>query len=127
MVKISSILKSKPEVMNTIKVLKVIKEPYRYQVAVISKQATTKPAPQTYNVKIECSDEKIKPTSSIKGYCDCHDFRYRQAYCWYQRGALLMPPSFVLLPPDKTNPNCKEVRACKHISAVINYLIKKNI
>ena len=111
----------------TIQVLKLHKEPYRYQVACLSKKATTKPSPQLYTVKIECNTEKLRPTSKIKAYCDCHDFRYRQAYCWYTKDALLLPPAFVLTPPNKTNPNCGKLRACKHISTSIHYILARNL
>ena len=110
----------------SIKIIKFWSEPHRYQVSVISTKATTKPAPQIYVVKLECNTEKLRPDSKIKGYCDCHDFRYRQAYCWYQYGALLLPPAFVLQPPEKTNPNC-ELRACKHMATVIHYILARNL
>jgi len=110
----------------TIKVLKVVHEPYRYQVSVISINATTKPPPQVYVVKIECNTEKLQPNSKIKGYCDCHDFRYRQAYCWWVHDALLLPPAFVLQPPEKTNPDCK-LRMCKHMATVVQYILTRKL
>lgn len=112
---------------NSIKVLKTIHEPYRYQVSVISTKATTKPSPQVYVVKFECNTEKMTPQSSIKGYCDCHDFRYRQAYCWYQRDALLLPPAFVLQPPEKTNPGCGQLRMCKHMAKAVYHILTRNL
>ena len=110
----------------TIKVIKTIVEPHRYQVSVISEKATTPIAPQVYVVKIESDTEKLNPKSRIKGFCDCHDFRYRQAYCWYVNDGLLMEPSFVLTPPEKTNPNC-DMRMCKHMASVAHYIISRNL
>ena len=110
----------------TIKIIKFWHEPYRYQVSVISTKATTKPAPQVYVVKLECNTEKLQPNSKIKGYCDCHDFRYRQAYCWYQHDALIMEPAFLLQPPEKTNPNC-ELKMCKHMATVTHYILARNL
>jgi len=110
----------------TIKIIKTWSEPYRYQISVISTKATTKPAPQIYVVKIDCNTEKLHPNSKIKAYCDCHDFRYRQAYCWYEHGALIMEPSFLLKPPEKTNPSCK-VRMCKHIATATHYILSRNL
>ena len=112
---------------NDIKILKLVKEPHRYQASVISIHATTKPAPQVYTVKIICDTEKLHPNSKIKGYCDCHDFRYRQAYCWYINDALIMEPAFVLQPPQKTNPNCHEIRMCKHLATVAHFILSRNI
>jgi len=112
---------------HSIKVQKIVKEPHRYQVSVVSTKATTKPAPQVYVVKIECNTEKLTPKSKIKGYCDCHDFRYRQAYCWYERGALIMPQSFLLEPPKITNPGCGELRMCKHMTLAVSYILNRNL
>jgi len=111
----------------TIKIVKTHIEPYRYQLSCISTMATTKPAPQMYTAKIECNTEKLRPNSKIKVYCDCHDFRYRQAYCFYLKDALLMEPSFVLLPPDKTNPDCKKMKLCKHLSTGVHYILARNL
>ena len=123
MIALSKIIRPKD---NTIKVLKVIHEPYRYQVSVISINATTKPPPQVYIVKIDCNTERLQPNSLIKGYCDCHDFRYRQAYCWWVNDALLLPPAFVLQPPEKTNPDCK-LKMCKHMATAVQYILTKRI
>jgi len=110
----------------TIKVLKVHKEPFRYQISVISIDATTPPPPQIYVVKFECNTEKLQANSLIKGYCDCHDFRYRQAYCWYINDALLLEPAFVLEPPKVRNPNC-ELRMCKHMATAAHYILARNL
>ncbi len=123
MIELSKVIRPKD---NSIKVLKIMKEPYRYQITVVSTKATTKPAPQVYVVKIESDTDKLKPTSKIKGYCDCHDFRYRQAYCWYEHGALIMEPAFLLRPPEKTNPNC-QLRMCKHMALATHYILSRNL
>jgi len=123
MVPLSKVIKASDQ---TIKILETHIEPYRYQVSVMSTAATTKPAPQVYVCKIETNTTKLNPKSMIKAYCDCHDFRYRQAYCWYVNDGLLMQPSFVLTPPEKTNPNC-DMRMCKHLATVTHFIMSKNI
>jgi len=110
----------------TIKIVNVHKEPFRYQISVVSTKATTKPSPQIYVVKFESNTEKLNPSSKIKGYCDCHDFRYRLAYCWYEHDALLLPPAFLLRPPEKTNPGCK-MRMCKHMATVAHYILARHL
>ena len=123
MIKASRLLKT-PD--STLRIVKVFKEPYRKQVVVNSVQATTQPSPQVYIVKIQSNTPTLKGTSEVKVSCDCHDFRYRCAYCLDQIDALMMEPSYLLTPPDKTNPGCKEIRACKHVSEALRFLIKNN-
>ena len=124
MIKLSDVIKPAD---STIKIIDVRTEPYRYQISVISTVATTKPAPQVYIVKLECNTEKLGPKSLIKGFCDCHDFRYREAYCWYERDALLLEPSFLLEPPKKTNPGCQTLRMCKHLATASHYILSRNL
>jgi len=120
---VSSILRSQD---NTIKVIKVINRPYIKQFSLISKKSTTDIQPSMYVVKIESNTPKITPSSKIKVYCSCLDFRYRLAYCFDQHGALLTQPDFVLEPPKETNPTCT-VRSCKHINVCLRYAIEKGI
>ena len=110
----------------SIKVIKVINRPYIKQFSLISKKSTTDIQPSMYVVKIESDTPKIIPTSKLKVYCSCLDFRYRLAYCFNQHGALLTQPDFVLEPPKETNPTCT-IRSCKHINAAIKYAIEKGI
>ena len=112
---------------NSIKVIKTIKQPFIKQFVVISRKSTTTLKPNLYSVKIESNTPDLGPQSKIKCYCDCLDFRYRMAYCFHQKNALLAPANYVIEPPDKTNPNCREVRACKHIRAALKYGIERGI
>ena len=82
--------------------------------------------PNLYVVKIESDTPKILPTSKVKVYCSCLDFRYRLAYCFDQNGGLLTQPDFVLEPPKETNPNCI-VRSCKHINIALKHAIQQGI
>ena len=112
---------------NTIKIIKTIKQPFIKQFVVISKKSTTTIKPSLYTVKIESNTADLTPTSKIKVFCDCLDFRYRNAYCFHQKGALLMPASYVIEPPDKTNAGCNQFRACKHIRAALKYGVERGI
>ena len=112
---------------NSIKVIKTIKQPFIKQFVVISRKSTTTIKPQLYTVKIESNTPDLQPTSKVKVFCDCLDFRYRQAYCFNEKGALLIPPSFVIEPPDKTNPGCNKFRACKHIKAALKYGLEHKV
>ncbi len=112
---------------NSIKVIKAIKQPFIKQFVVISRKSTTTLKPNLYSVKIESNTADLSPQSKVKVYCDCLDFRYRMAYCFNQKGALLAPASYVIEPPDKTNPNCREIRACKHIKAALKYGIERHV
>jgi len=123
MVSLSKVIKPSD---STIKVIDTHIENYRYQISLISTAATTKPSPQVYVVKLESDTEKLNPNSKIKGYCDCHDFRYRQAYCWYVNDGLLMEPAFVLTPPEKTNPNC-DMKMCKHLATATHFILSRRL
>ena len=112
---------------STIKVIKTIKQPFIKQFVVISRKSTTTIKPSLYTVKIESNTADLTPQSKIKCYCDCLDFRYRQAYCFHEKGALLSPPNYVIEPPDKTNPGCSEIRACKHIKAALKYGVERRV
>ena len=112
---------------NSIKVIKTINQPYIKQFVVISRKSTTGIKPNLYTVKIESNTPKLTPRSKIKCYCNCLDFRYRQAFCFEQKGALLSPPDFVIEPPNKTNPGCEKLRPCKHIRAALKYALEHNI
>jgi hypothetical protein len=111
----------------SIKVIKTINQPYIKQFVVISRKSTTGIKPSLYTVKIESNTPNLTPQSKIKVFCDCLDFRYRQAYCFNEKNALLIPPSFVIEPPDKTNPGCSKMRPCKHIKAALKYALEHNI
>ena len=112
---------------SSIKVIKTINQPFIKQFVVISKQSTTSIKPNLYTVKIESNTPQLTPQSKIKCYCNCLDFRYRQAYCFYEKGALLSPPDYVIEPPDKTNPGCRKIKACKHIRAALKYGLERHI
>jgi len=112
---------------NSIKVIKSIKQPFIKQFVVISKKSTTTIKPNLYNVKIETDTADLLPTSKVKCYCDCLDFQYRMAYCFNEKGALLIPQGFVIEPPDKTNAGCKQFRACKHIRSSLKYGIERKL
>jgi hypothetical protein len=111
----------------SIKVIKTINQPYIKQFMVISRKSTTGVKPNLYSVKIEANTPEITPQSKIKVYCDCLDFRYRQAFCFNEKGALLNPPNYVIEPPDKTNPGCGKFQACKHIKSAIKYAIERGL
>ena len=112
---------------NSIKVIKAINQPYIKQFVVISRKSSTGIKPSLYTVKIESNTPNLTPQSKVKVFCDCLDFRYRQAYCFNEKGALLIPPSFVIEPPDKTNPGCAKMRPCKHIRAALKYALERNL
>lgn len=112
---------------NSIKVIKTINQPFIKQMVVISKKSTTTIKPSLYTVKIESNTPQLTPQSKIKLYCDCLDFRYRMAYCFHQKGALLSPPNYVIEPPDKTNNGCAKFRACKHIKAALKHGIERGL
>jgi hypothetical protein len=112
---------------NSVKVIKTIKQPFIKQFVVMSRKSTTTIKPNLYNVKIESNTPDLTPTSKVKVYCDCLDFQYRQAYCFNEKGALLIPQGFVIEPPDKTNPGCQKFRACKHIKSALKYGIERKI
>jgi len=81
--------------------------------------------PQAYVVKIRAIDPEITTISGdtkVQVYCNCHDFIYRRAYCLSRDDALLISEGFVLTPAEKTNPTCNK-KACKHVSAALQYLI----
>jgi hypothetical protein len=111
---------------SSIKVVKTINRPYIKQFAVLSKNSTVS-KPSLYNVKFELNTPKITPQSKIKVYCDCMQFRYRLAFCFNENDALLMPASYVIEPPDKTNPGCKKLEPCKHIRAALKYALEHKI
>jgi len=111
----------------TVKVVKTINQPFIKQFVVISKKSTTGVKPSIYSVKIELNTPSFTPQSKVKCYCDCLDFRYRQAYCFNEKGALLNPPNYVIEPPDKTNPGCANLKACKHIRAALKYGLERSI
>jgi hypothetical protein len=102
-------------------------------VLVLSKKSTTKIQPQVYTVKFETNTPDTKPTSKIKIMCNCPQFRYRQAYCFYKKDALFSKSDFVIdwegqeIKPDKTNPGCKNFGPCKHIKAALKYCVTHNI
>ena len=111
----------------SVKVVKTINQPYLKQFVVISRKSTTGIKPNLYSVKVETNTPTITPQSKIKCYCDCLDFRYRQAYCFNEKGALLNPPNYVIEPPDKTNPGCANLKACKHIRSALKYALEHHI
>jgi hypothetical protein len=111
----------------TIQVIKTINQPFIKQLVVISKKSTTTIKPSLYTVKVESDTPVLTPTSKIKCMCTCLDFRYRMAYCFHERGALLSPPDYVIEPPDKTNTGCKQFRACKHIRGALKYALERGI
>ena len=117
----------------TIAIIRVINQPYLKQFLVLSKKSTTKIQPNTYTVKVEVNTPKITPQSKIKVACSCNDFRYRQAKCFYDKGALLVPEDYLIkldgqeINPDKTNPGCKNFRPCKHIKCALKYGLEHGI
>jgi hypothetical protein len=112
---------------NSIKIIKTINQPFIKQFVVISKKSTTSIKPNLYTVKIESNTPELKPTSKIKCYCNCLDFRYRMAYCFHEKGALLSVPDYVIEPPDKTNAGCQKFRGCKHIKASLKYGLERGL
>lgn len=112
---------------NSIKIIKTIKQPFIKQFVVISRKSTTSIKPNLYTVKIESNTPDLTPQSKIKCYCNCLDFRYRMAYCFHEKGALLSPPDYVIEPPDKTNNGCTQFRGCKHIRASLKYGLEHNL
>ena len=116
-----------------IKVIKVINQPFLKQFSVLSKQSTTKIKPNLYTVKVESNTQKLTPQSKVKVSCSCSDFRYRLAYCFYEKNALLVKEDYLLkldgqeIKPDKTNPGCQRFRACKHIKAALAYGLQRGI
>jgi hypothetical protein len=117
----------------SIAIIKTINQPYLKQFVVLSKKSTTSIKPNLYTVKVEANTPKLTPASKIKVSCTCADFRYRQAYCMHEKDALLVSEDFLLkldgqeVKPDKTNPGCKNFRACKHIRAALKYGIERNL
>ena len=112
---------------NSIKIIKTINQPFIKQFVVISKKSTTTIKPSLYTVKIESSTPTLTTVSKIKCYCDCLDFRYRMAYCFHEKGALLSPPNYVIEPPDKTNAGCAKFRGCKHIKSALKYGLERGL
>ena len=118
---------------NSVQIIKVINQQYLKQFVVLSKKSTTGIKPNIYTVKIESNTPKLTPQSKIKVSCTCADFRYRLAYCLYEKDALLTPEDYLLkldgeeIKPDKTNPGCSKVRGCKHIKASLKYALQHNI
>ena len=118
---------------STIKVIRTINQPYIKQFVVLSKKSTTNIKPNLYTVKVESDTPKLTPRSKIKCSCTCADFRYRLAYCFHEKGALLTSEDFLLkldgqeIKPDKTNPGCHKFRACKHIRAALKYGLERNM
>jgi len=118
---------------SSIQVIKTINQPFLKQFSVLSKKSTTTIKPNLYTVKIELNTPKFTSHSKVKVACSCSDFRYRLAYCFYEKGALLANEDYLLkldgqeIKPDKTNPGCSKFRACKHIRAAIKYGLERNI
>jgi len=118
---------------SSIQVIKVINQPFLKQFMVLSKKSTTSIKPNVYTVKVESTTPKLTSQSKIKVACTCADFRYRLAYCFQQRGALLSPEDYLLkldgetITPDKTNPGCTKFKACKHIKAALKYGMERLI
>ena len=118
---------------HSIKVIRVVNQPFVKQFFILSKKSTTKIQPNTYVVRIECDTTKITPNSKIKVACTCGDFRYRQAKCFYDKGALLTPEDYLIkmngqeINPDKTNPGCKNFKPCKHIICALKYGLQQGI
>ncbi len=117
---------------SSIKVIKVINQPYIKQFSVLSKQSTTKIKPNLYTVKIELDTPTMSPQSKVKVSCSCADFRYRLAYAFDKQDALLISEDYLLrlngqeIKPDKTNPQL-EVRPCKHIKCALQYGLQRKI
>jgi hypothetical protein len=124
MISVNYLLKNVHNKDPNLRILKIYHEPYYYQVIVFNPLSTTK-KPQHYVVRIECNEEHLTRHSKVKISCDCHDFRYRFAYCLYQNDSLFFTPAFLLKYPEKTNPNC-EIKSCKHIYTALNYILAKN-
>ncbi len=118
---------------STIAIIKVINQPYVKQFSVLSKQSTTKIKPNLYTVKLEINTPKVTPQSKIKVSCSCADFRYRQAFCFNEKNALLVTEDYLLkmdgvkIEADKTNPGCVKFKACKHIKAALTYALQRKI
>ncbi len=118
---------------SSIQVIKSINQPFLKQFSVLSKKSTTTIKPNLYTVKIETNTPKITTTSKVKVSCTCADFRYRLAYCFHEKGALLANEDYLLkmdgqeIKPDKTNPGCQKFRACKHIKAALKYGLERNL
>ncbi len=118
---------------SSIQVIKVINQPYIKQFSVLSKQSTTKIKPNLYTVKIESNTPKLTPQSKVKVSCSCADFRYRLAYCFHEKDALLVSEDYLLklngqeIKPDDTNPGCNKFRACKHIKSALAYGLQRKI
>ena len=118
---------------SSIKVIKVINQPYIKQFSVLSRKSTTSIKPNLYTVKLESDTPKLSPQSKIKVSCSCADFRYRLAYCFREKNALLVNEDYLLkfngqdVLPDKTNPGCRKFRACKHIKASLAYALQRGI
>ena len=81
--------------------------------------AVNKKTGKAYNVDIELNTPKMELDSNCKVSCTCEDFKFRWAYVLWQQDALLHPKTFILTPPEKTNPN-ETLNACKHIHAFIH-------
>jgi len=111
----------------SIKIIKTIDRPFIKQFATLSKSSTTEIKPALYNVKVELDTPKFTPQSKVKVSCDCLDFRYRYAYCFNEKGALLTVPSYVMEPPTKTNSGCSKIKACKHIKVALKYGLQRQL
>ncbi len=118
---------------SSIQVIKVVNRQYLKQFSVLSKRSTTKIKPNLYTVKLELDTPKITPQSKVKVSCSCADFRYRLAFCFYEKEALLVSEDYLLklngqeIRADKTNPGCSKFRACKHIKAALAYGLQRGI
>ncbi len=94
---------------SSIQVIKVVNRPYLKQFSVLSRKSTTKIKPNLYTVKVELNTPKFTPQSKVKVSCSCADFRYRLAWSFNEKHALLVNEDFLLkmngqeIRADKTN------------------------
>jgi len=117
---------------SSISVIKVINQPYLKQFSILSRKSTTSIKPNLYTVKIELDTPKVTPNSRVKCSCSCADFRYRSAWAFHEKDALLVNEDYLLkmngveVRADKTNPTGK-IKACKHLKAALKYGIERKI
>lgn len=71
-----------------------------------------------YNIVVQTNTDQLLPTSLVRVYCNCDDFKFRWAYVLHKFEALIAPQNFILLPPKQTNPNMT-VGCCKHIKVFL--------
>jgi hypothetical protein len=79
-----------------------------------------------YNIVVQTNTDQLLPTSLVRVYCNCDDFKFRWAYVLHKHDALLAPTSFILTPPKITN-KTQDIGCCKHIKIFLQKKSKNQV